>query len=96
VRVLQLPRIIIENNIRLQNPFAKEYMQAVRESVRRRFEIAVAFLTTHVNDRIKDGTAPKTPEPVVAKLDDPAGASAQHPLHRTPNSVQSAVARSSR
>jgi len=76
VRALQLPRIIIEYNYRLQKPFAEEYVQAVRESLRRRFEMAVAFLTAHVNDRIKDVTAPQTPAPVVAKLDHPAGASA--------------------
>jgi DNA-binding MltR family transcriptional regulator len=69
VRALQLPRIITEYNHRLQNPFAEEYVQDVRESLRRRFEIAVAFLTAHVNDRIKDVTAPNAPEPVVVKLD---------------------------
>ena len=76
VRALQLPRIIIEYNHRLQKPFAEEYVQAVRESPRRRFEIAVAFLTSHVNDRLKDVTAPEAPGPVVAKLEHPEGASA--------------------
>jgi hypothetical protein len=68
--------VIVESlpNHRLQKPFAEEYVQAVSESLRRRFEIAAAFLTAHVNDRIKDVTAPKTPEPVVAQLDHPAGA----------------------
>jgi DNA-binding MltR family transcriptional regulator len=76
VRALQLPRIITEYNHRLQKPFTEEYVQAVRESPRRRFEIAVAFVTAHVNDCIRDVSAPKTLEPVVAKLEHPAGASA--------------------
>jgi DNA-binding MltR family transcriptional regulator len=69
VRALQLPRIITEYNHRLQNPFAEEYVQDVRESLRRCFEITVAFLTAHVNDRIKDVTAPTAREPVVVKFD---------------------------